>query len=171
MIDVVIAEEGGTPSAHTELVMLQLSLMNAQQSVEDLSPAHKAMLEAMVTVDPLGAPSAKALLSLAFGDHFKRVPWMINDTQPGRALWQATAKQEDLLNVWPVPAGEVLSLESTADVHSVTIYDATGRMAGKWSPQRNGIMQLDLRQLPTGVYVLRIELLGRTEHRSFTKAN
>ena len=125
-----------------------------------------------VAQDPLGASSAKALLSLAFGDRFKRVPWSLDDRIPGRAVWQTAGNAPPVpLKLWPVPASEVLNLESTEAMREITLLDATGRVCGRWAEQAAGLVHLGLQGLPSGVYVLRVDLADRTEHRSFTKGN
>jgi hypothetical protein len=168
MIDVIIATEGGTPSAHTELVMLQLSLLNVQQSMAHLSPTHKLLLDAMVAQDPLGASSAKALLALAFGQQFKRVPWALNDTLVGRALWQHLTPVR-AIRLWPVPTHGVLNLESPFPLSTIEVVDAMGRVVMQWKAQPSGTSQLDVGLLSTGLYALRCTTISGMETKWFIK--
>jgi len=84
-------------------------------------------------------------------------------------LWHAATNEQKVMKVWPVPANDVLYMECTGYVRSATIFDATGRTVGWWTPQRSGFIEFDIQNLPAGVYMLRIELPDSTERRSFTK--
>lgn len=121
----------------------------------------------MVAQDPLGAASAKALLALAFGDRFKRVPWSVNDAKEGRALWQASAGVVGL-KVWPVPASNVVNVQSVQGLLEVSLLDATGRMLGQWRPHSAVVAEISVRDLPAGLYVLRAQLATGMEQRTFT---
>ena len=171
IIQLIIAAEGGVPSAHTELMMLRLSLANAQQSIAELGPAHKVLLEAMVDQDPLGASSAKALLTLAFGHTYKRIPWTLNDRLAGRALQRPFEAEVQILKIWPVPASQELNLECTKDLNWVTVWDATGKLVKQWGAHSAGLFQLDLSDLPAGIYLLRASSTTIFEHRVFTIVN
>jgi hypothetical protein len=123
----------------------------------------------MVDQDPLGASSAKALLTLAFGHTYKRIPWTLNDRLAGRALWRPVEAEVPVLKIWPVPTGEVLNLECKEPILQLAVHDATGRLVRSWQSVGSDLVQIHTGGLSAGMYVLRCELSGRSIQVRFTK--
>lgn len=170
IIDLIIAQGGGTPSAHTTLVQLQLSLLNAQVSPENMTPAQHALLEAMVEENPYGSPSAQALLSLAYRTPYKRVPWLRNDTLPEKILRPSGSSSACTTRCYPNPADERVFLEgcwdegTTIDVH---LYDARGnRLAVAWR-QHSHRLELELTRFPAGLYMAVVHTAQHAEQVRF----
>ncbi|MBK6628532.1 MAG: right-handed parallel beta-helix repeat-containing protein [Flavobacteriales bacterium] len=166
IIDLMIAQGGGTPSAHTALVQLQLSLLNAQIAPENMTPAQHALLEAMVEENPYGSPSAQALLSLAYRTPYKRVPWLMNDTLPEKMVERPTATASCQLRCYPNPADDRVILVGCWDegtTVSMHLYDAHGsRLAVAWR-QQGQRLELDLSRFPSGLYMAVVHTALGTE--------
>jgi len=71
------------------------------------------------------------------------------------------------VKVFPVPASDYLTIETANfDIKKVIVRDATGRICG--SSKMNG-KQLDISELPEGVYILEVNTAGKTSHTKFVK--
>ena len=135
-------------------------------SPEDMTPAQRALLEAMVEENPFGSPSAQALLSLAYRTPYKRVPWLMNDTLPETMVERPTGTAPCQLRCYPNPADERVILEGCWEqgaTLSVHLYDAHGnRLAVVWR-QQDQRLELELAPLPAGLYMAVVRVDQRTE--------
>ena len=98
-------------------------------SPEHMTPAQRALLEAMVEENPFGSQSAQALLSLAYRTPYKRVPWLMNDTLPEKRLDAPYSTAIQSVANWiiaPNPTSSFVSVTSTVPLTGLRIYDATG---------------------------------------------
>ena len=94
-----------------------------------------------------------------------------NDNNGGAEIRSAKAAQQDgetHLNVYPNPTDDILYVElSGAGIQSVGLYDLQGRVVethGRASLQ--GIAAINVRNVPAGVYVLRVtDTEGKEYHR------
>ena len=91
--------------------------------------------------------------------------------QGGAETRSAKAVQQDgetHLNVYPNPTDNVLYVElSGAGIKSVGLYDLQGRVVmGVFNTSQPGIAAINVRNVPAGVYVLRVtDENGREYHR------
>jgi len=101
-------------------------------------------------------------------DVFSDVPvnTTINVTEGG-ALGIIEAS-EDIYSIYPNPAAEWLNVELKGDVNPMRydVYDAHGQtvMSAAWDNNR-----IDVSKLPTGYYILALEVDGNLFQQSFTK--
>jgi hypothetical protein len=101
-------------------------------------------------------------------DVFSDVPinTTINVTEGG-ALGIIEAS-EDIYSIYPNPAAEWLNVELKGDVNPMRydVYDARGQtvMSAAWDNNR-----IDVSKLPTGYYILALEVDGNLFQQSFTK--
>ena len=75
---------------------------------------------------------------------------------------------ETQLNVYPNPTDDILYVElSGAEIKSVGLYDLQGRVVmGVFNTPQPGIAAINVRNVPAGVYVLRVtDENGREYHR------
>ncbi len=86
-----------------------------------------------------------------------------------RSLWESQpATESSALHVYPNPAGSVLHIESGSSLREVTAYDPTGRIVLRQSI--SGTSQtLDISQLHSGIYLLRVVTENGVETGRFVK--
>ncbi|MBV6406353.1 MAG: hypothetical protein GFGODING_03139 [Flavobacteriales bacterium] len=155
IIDLIIAQGGGTPSAHTTLVQLQLSLLNAQVSPENMTPAQHALLEAMVEENPYGSPSAQALLSLAYHTPYKRVPWLRNDTLPEKRLdapYSAAIQPAADWTIAPNPATSIVTISSTIALDELRMFNTNGDLVYRRNVNGGMLFQIETANFSAGLY-------------------
>jgi hypothetical protein len=92
--------------------------------------------------------------------------------QTGLAEGGPAAGERIAFSVAPNPASDFATLSFTTPVErssaralNLSIYDATGRLAHSTPGLRASPFRLDLRSLPAGVYMLKLEYDGRTATR------
>lgn len=119
--------EGGLASAHTQLQMLRLSMLQGLQTPDDLQQGQRTLLDAMIAADTQGAASAKALLAAAYGLRYQRIPWRLNDELPGRSLSRGDSGPQHM-RLWPNPTNGEWSIECDAPMDELFIHDASGRV-------------------------------------------
>lgn len=60
------------------------------------------------------------------------------------------------VRVFPVPAGDRLYVELLHPAKQLRLYDATGKEWGRYVPRKVSPMEIDLRELPQGVYFIEV---------------
>ncbi|GEM_PF-3098372 len=124
-------------------------------SPEDMTPAQRALLEAMVEENPFGSPSAQALLSLAYRTPYKRVPWLMNDTLPEKRLdvpYSAVMQRAANWIIAPNPTSSFVSITSTVPLTDLRIFHATGGLIYRRTLNAETQLSVDVSQLPPGIY-------------------
>ena len=76
--------------------------------------------------------------------------------------------------MYPIPADDVLFIElrGGAEIANVALYDLQGRMVGanNHSPLQDGTATLNVRNIPAGVYVLRVtDADGKEYHQKIVR--
>ena len=162
LIDEIISEEGGEASYATAMQQLQLQVGS---SFNPPGAEEEETLESWVEVDPLGAMSAKALLSQLRGRPYSRVPWMINDTIAGlKSTAQATNEVvASNVVIWPNPTTGLLNLSwSKGMLRSIEAITPDGRTIQLRFMVNDEMAQVDVQDLRPGAYALRVRLDDRS---------
>ena len=77
------------------------------------------------------------------------------------------AEYEKTSVVYPNPAHDFLTVEllDGTEIDNITLYDIQGRLVGanNYSPLPSGIFKLDVRNLPSGIYILHIRITNGRE--------
>ena len=91
----------------------------------------------------------------------------IDDVMLYRAYNQA-AENNATLSVYPNPATDIMKVESTQTVGSYEVYDITGARVIRNEPNAKAFT-LDLRDLPSGTYLLKNVTKGSTQTQRIVK--
>ena len=91
----------------------------------------------------------------------------IDDVMLYRAYNQA-AENNATLSVYPNPATDIMKVESTQTVGSYEVYDITGAKVISNEPNAKAFT-LDLRDLPSGTYLLKTVTKGSTQTQRIVK--
>lgn len=73
------------------------------------------------------------------------------------------------VKLFPNPASDLLSIQSTAGVESVFIYDAAGKLLMSTESNSSGFVSLTVSQLPAGFYFARVNTTNGSITRQFIR--
>lgn len=88
----------------------------------------------------------------------------------GSTLYTVT-KTTDLMSninlaIYPNPANDFLTIETTKYVSSVNVFDVTGRKMDVAFSSQSGIKKVDVSKLPSGVYIMTLQFAEGEQHTS-----
>ena len=92
----------------------------------------------------------------------------IDDVMLYRAYNQVAENNASTLNIYPNPATDIMKVESTQTVGSYEVYDINGARVIRNEPNAKAFT-LDLRDLPSGTYLLKTVSEGNTQTQRIVK--
>ena len=99
----------------------------------------------------------------AQGVHYYRLKiYFENGAQAYSAIRAVEIKKTPIAHIYPVPATEQIILSvSLAEIQGLVIFDNTGQQIESIPMNRGAKAQIDIRQLPPGIYQLQIQLKNK----------
>lgn len=116
--------------------------------------------------------STATYTSIGFAEDTDDYPPADTISAPKSLQTEASFANDRTLTVHPNPTDDILYIElSGSEIANVALYDLQGRVAGtnNYSPQQ-GITTINVRNVPAGVYVLRVtDTEGKEHHQKIVK--